>query len=757
MKNILTLSTFLLLLFSNAVFGDVNIYPPNLRSPLNEELGQPPDVVLNWDAVTGETLNITYELQLATNPDFSDALVFDKTDLTAVQAENLKFAQTFYWRVRAFDEDTPSEWSETWSFSTAASVRLKTNPGPSIGSMVYANPLISWEKISGLTAYQLQVDTVSVFVAENSGTTTTINATFVNENGDKWAVGDNGLVLHYDSAWITVDAGVTEDLNDLYFLSDNDGYLVGNGGLVVHFDGTTWQTVDAGTTEDLNGIWFVDAGTGWVVGSGGTAVKYSEGSWTVETTGSTNELYDVYALSNTNVWACGKGKTVAHFDGTGWTSEEVGSRDLYTVWFTDENNGWVAGKSGKINYFNGTEWVEQKSGTTKDLYSLSFSGNTGYAVGKSGTMVIYTGEWALMASGFTDNLLGIHSAGDFTLFGGLDGNLASSTDFGFSSPYLKVFEVPFDSGSYQLTNLLFGKVTYYRMRAIHAMDTSAWSGPWSVETYPAPELDKPSNGKQETDLALLFKWDKYEGTTDYVFQIGADENFDVSWSLPLDSNTIDFTTVLFGHEYFWRVNTLHPEDISAWSEVWTFTTTNTVVLNSPEENAEDVNPCPKFEWEKIEGVPKYELAFDADENLTDPNTIIVNTNSNQCQESLENNTVYFWKVRAISGLDSSDWSPVWSFKTEGFIGIDDNLRESAVQVYPNPSNGDFVVTINSLKGERYTLSVTDMAGRVLLEREVNCYPGENEFNIRLTKAEGGIYTVNIGNGNHVVTKKLFIK
>ncbi|MCF6341283.1 MAG: T9SS type A sorting domain-containing protein [Bacteroidales bacterium] len=758
MKNILTFSTLLFLLFSTTVFGEVNIYPPTLRTPDDGGKGLPTDVLLDWDAVTGETLNITYEVQLATDADFTDPF-FVITPLTAIQTENLLFGNTYYWKVRAFDDGSPSDWTETRTFTTTNTVVFKTNPGPKIGAMVYADPLISWEKITGLTGFLLQVDTTYQFAEDNSGTGETLNATFVSEAGDKWAVGDGGTVLHFDTAqWVTVDVGTTANLNDVHFLAEDDGYVIGDGGVMVHFDGTSWNVVDLGTSENLNGIAFVDAGTGWVVGDGGLTVRYTDGSWTEETTGNSNDLFDIYALSPVNVWACGASKTVIHFNGTEWSGQEVGTKDYYSIWFADENNGWVAGKSGKIFYFNGLEWVEQSSATTKDLYSISFANGFGYAVGKSGTMLFYTGEWTLMASGFSDNIFGIYSSGINTVYAGTDGLLASSTGGGFDSPYLLEYDVPFDSGSYQVSNLLFGKTFYYRMRAVHAVDSSEWSGPWSMTTYAAPELDKPNNNSSDTDLEQLFKWDLYEGATDYVFQIGADENFDVSWSIPLDSNSLEFTTVLFGHDFFWRVHALHPVDISDWSEVWSFTTVNTVSLDLPEDNAEDVNTCPKFVWEKINGVPKYEIYIDADENFSDPVSAIVNTNLSQCQESMERNTIYYWKVRAISGIDSSGWSATWSFKTEGYIGVDENVdARHSIRVYPNPSNGEFSLTINSLSGEVYQLSVTDLTGKALLEREVICTPGENKVNVQLGELDKGIYLVNVRNSSQVVTEQLMIK
>jgi hypothetical protein len=124
---------------------------------------------------------------------------------------------------------------------------------------------------------------------------------------------------------------------------------------------------------------------------------------------------------------------------------------------------------------------------------------------------------------------------------------------------------------------------------------------------------------------------------------------------------------------------------------------------------------------------------------------------------LEKETVYYWKVRAVTGLDSSGWSATWMFKTEGYFGIDDKLTEQSVNIYPNPSTGEFAVTINSLNSEAYQLSITDMVGRLLLEKEVVCFPGENKFDVKLDESGNGIFLVNIKSEDVLISKKIFIK
>ncbi len=80
MKNIYSILSLCLVLVSVSVFGQSKIYAPTLNAPENMEVGQMPDVLLDWNAVTGNAIVIEYELQLADNMDFVDAISFDKTD-----------------------------------------------------------------------------------------------------------------------------------------------------------------------------------------------------------------------------------------------------------------------------------------------------------------------------------------------------------------------------------------------------------------------------------------------------------------------------------------------------------------------------------------------------------------------------------------------------------------------------------------------------------------------------------------------------
>ncbi len=756
MKNIYSILTGLLILFSLHLAGQTRIYAPDLRAPENQETGVSPDVLLDWDAVTGGTTDITYEVQLARSEDFSDAVTFPVQSVTSLQMSELLFGTTYYWHVRAFDSGTPSDWSETWSFTVLSSVDLDK---PADGAMVYPDPTITFAPVTGLTGYQLEVDTTYLWSGESSGTTSDLNGSFIVDANDKWIVGDGGFVAHFDgTGWNVMDAGTSSNLNGVWFAAANDGWFVGSGGTILHYDGTAFTPVDGGTTKELFDVCFTDSNTGWAVGKSGTILMYDGSAWTSQTAPQTQDIYTVFALSANNVFAGAKKGYIFNYNGTDWSDIQLsGKKDVFGLWFKDAGNGWAVCKSGKIFYFDGTDWTQQPSGITKDLYGVSFNDVTGFAVGKNGYMLRYNnGAWEQVASGTGAYLNDVFLSGDEGIVVGNDGTLLKKAGEGFSSPYTRVYEVNKDSDNIQLANLLFGKTFYYRIRAVHSLDTSDWSVVKSMTTYAKPELDAPSNNASEQPLYLTFSWQDFSGVIKYTIETSETEDFAFALTSFSDSNSINIDNFGFNKTYYWRVNAIHAEDVSDWSDVFTFTTTNTVVLTSPENGAEGVNKSPRFDWEAIDGAGEYQIVVSQDESFTDPKENITDKPYFQCQSTLGYNQQYYWKVRAIAALDTSGWSPVWHFTTESAEGIEDVKGLSALRMFPNPSDGQFTVDVSTFKAQTYQISITDVTGKLIYGTALDAQAGSNKVNFSLDLGKG-IYLLTISDGENSAVRKLFIK
>ena len=761
MKNLYSIISLFMLFTTVSLYSQDRVYAPNLTFPEDSETGLSPNVTLDWDAVTGETLTVLYELQISTNGDFNNAVTFPKTETTAYEMAELIFGTTYYWRVKAYDGEEISEWSVSWYFTTATSIEMIN---PSDGSMIYANENISWEEMTGLQKYQIQLDTSYIWNSVPLETSEDILGSFIIDENNMWLVGAAGLILHYDGTlWNTVDVAISEDLNDIYFVDASNGFIAGSGGTFLIYDGTTWTSVDPGITDNFNGVAFVDANNGYLVGDDGLVLQYASGTFTSEIAKDENgdditkDFTDIAVIDANNYWVCGKSKYIINYDGTNWTGGQIGGKDHYAVWFNSADDGWVSSKDGRLQQYNGSEWTEIKS-DADDLFGISFDGATGYAVGKSGDMVIYEGsEWEKITSGSSETLRTVYLKDGFGISGGDAGTLINKSGEGFNSPYSKIFNVNSDSTTYELNNMLFGQTFYYRMRGIHSLDSSAWSGAKSMTSYAYPEPELPKNNSDDEQLKIDFDWEEYSGVTRYYLSVSPNEDFTPAFNYPSDSSSFQLNNFEFGKQYYWKVRAEHSEDISDWSEVFNFTTLNSIALLSPENNATNVNKCPRFEWEEVLGATAYQLWVDTDENFTNPESFITTDYFQQCQSGMEEGASYFWKVRGIAGLDTSEWSPDWSFKIES-VGINDIFSEKSLGIYPNPSKGEFSININSIDATMYNISISDIGGKIIYTSEVNCQQGANQIKLNLSNLlTNGVYLINVKHNTATVSKRLFIE
>jgi len=754
MKNIYLLA-FTLLMSVSVSFGQSRVYAPELQYPENGAVDQMPEVELNWNAVTGGGMVIQYEVQISTDEAFTNPVEFPLTEVTALDAPGLMFGAVYYWRVRAHDGDEVSDWSETWSFSVLNVVDVYS---PADGSEVNPEVDIMWRPVTGVDFYEIMVDTSYSWTQVFPGFATAIKATFVVDANNYGGVGEDGLIFYYDGEWKIAESGTTKDLLGVYFVDADNGWAVGKTGTVVHYDGTSWTSVDVGATKDLNAVYFADANNGWVVGKSGVIYYYNGTEWTQQDAGTTKDFNAVWAISSTDVWAAGKSGTIAHYDGSVWTSDTPGSKDFMSLWFNSATDGWAVGKSGRVAHYDGTEWTEETTGISKVFYGVAFNGTEGYIVGQTGTMLQYDGSsWKKVTSGTNSDIYGIWFAEGTGFLGGKYGAAYTYSGGGFDSPYKKIYKVDGSLTSLNLTNLFFGSTYYYKVRMGHSNDTCVWGAPVSFRVQRSPELKSPSNGTSNIALKILLSWYEFEGIHRYNVQISDNADFTGAYTYSSDSTSYMLSGMGFGKQYYWHVKALQATDESDWSETWSFTTVNSVNLVAPADGTTDVNTCPLLEWEAIPGVSEYEVWFDVDENFTNPLSKIESNPTSQCQSQLEKGTDYYWKVRAIVALDTSDWSPVWKFTTESGTGIDEMVSISSVSVYPNPSNGSFTVQTNSLVNDVISIQVVDITGKIIYTEPVSLTIGKNSFDINLSGLSSGYYQVNLRKGNSVITKKLMIK
>jgi hypothetical protein len=124
------------------------------------------------------------------------------------------------------------------------------------------------------------------------------------------------------------------------------------------------------------------------------------------------------------------------------------------------------------------------------------------------------------------------------------------------------------------------------------------------------------------------------------------------------------------------------------------------------------------------------------------------------------NTIYEWQIRTKCNTtgDFSDYSAIQTFTTlpdpHQATNVDSAQKAPAMQVYPNPTGGNFDVQVNLNNREKITLTVTDMSGKVIMTQKYNSMPGNFNQTLNIGNLSPGVYFVTISYGSTVITQKI---
>ena len=200
----------------------------------------------------------------------------------------------------------------------------------------------------------------------------------------------------------------------------------------------------------------------------------------------------------------------------------------------------------------------------------------------------------------------------------------------------------------------------------------------SPVTVTSPDNTASGTGSliDHTIRNVCLDWETLEGATSYQWQL--DYDTDLS-SVPsgfedtTKASSARLPTLESGTTYYWRVKASAPV-LSPWSDKWSFTTsldTEAIALRleSPQAGASGVPVKPVFQWTAVAGADAYELLVSTDANCANPSIIkkddyALSATAWQCDLSLDHDTTYYWKVRAISTNTRSSWSAAGAFTTE---------------------------------------------------------------------------------------------
>ena len=209
-------------------------------------------------------------------------------------------------------------------------------------------------------------------------------------------------------------------------------------------------------------------------------------------------------------------------------------------------------------------------------------------------------------------------------------------------------------------------------------------------------LISPDNNAAGLDITnLSLKWQPVNGATGYEWQVSDSTSFTgllTGLTGTAESSSARPTGLEPAATYYWRIRTSKPF-LSRWSDTWSFNTilggSNIAPLLSVPAAGAITTIKPIFQWSTIISADKYDLLVAKDNAFSE--VVIDRTGDNalssnawESEISLENDTTYYWKVKARSDKSFGAWSAVSVFTTESALLTTATTEKPVLMTNPPP-------------------------------------------------------------------------
>jgi len=262
-----------------------------------------------------------------------------------------------------------------------------------------------------------------------------LKSVWTSSGSDVFAVGYNGIILHYDgNTWKLMESGTKIWFSSVWGSSATDVFAAGSAAVVVpesscqniinpnggiyHYDGSNWTPMAGAPSNAGWGLWGSSATDVFAVGGG--IYHYNGIDWTCMETGIGKVFWDVWGSSATDVFAVGSdslsgGSIILHYNGTTWSAMTVQNAPGHFtgVWGSSSTDVFAVSVSGIIYHYDGTNWTLMDSGTTADFKGIWGKSSSdvfvvGDKMGANKVILHYDGNnWSPMLSELGENTYGL--------------------------------------------------------------------------------------------------------------------------------------------------------------------------------------------------------------------------------------------------------------------------------------------------------------------------------------------------------------
>ncbi len=327
---------------------------------------------------------------------------------------------------------------------------------------------------------------------------------------------------------------------------------------------------------------------------------------------------------------------------------------------------------------------------------------------------------------------------------------------GGSAPYVYLWNTGAITASIQV-----GAGTY----SVTATDANGCVGNYSINIL-TTTCDVPTSvaSSNITGTKATISWTGSSCAVKYRIQLrvlGATAWTSVLVTAP--TSTKNFTTLLPLTTYEFHVRTecnSNGSISSAYSTIQTFTTLcncekpATVNFTNITQTTTTVN------WTGNACALKYRLQYRKQGVTAWTTSLITAPTAFKNLTGLLSNTTYEVRMRSdcnATGSVNSGWTTTQTFTTALRLEeIAANVSGYELTVLPNPTDGKFILNVNSIVDGNGEIRITNILGQEIMNATIELKNGANNFNYNLENVSSGIYFVALKTNDGVITKKLNI-
>jgi hypothetical protein len=339
-------------------------------------------------------------------------------------------------------------------------------------------------------------------------------------------------------------------------------------------------------------------------------------------------------------------------------------------------------------------------------------------------------------------------------------------------------------------------------------------------TFNTVNLSSPANSATNVSVNEILRWSEDENPTSYEVEVASDNTFTTIVSSGIVTrNSYNLTNLTADTQYFWRVKPKNDCGEGAYSEIFIFTTASCVSCDSFGEtsfatsttlvqfntiNNASAKPEGYSDYTAINTVVKlneshgltvnvntdgnwrvqvkvwidwnqncsfddpgeeYDLGF-ADNTPNGPTNLSALPITIPAEAAL-GNTIMRVSVRytedafitfPTSCLEDFDGEVEdYTIIVEDATASIDDVAFEGFNLFPNPTKGDFTLTLQVLNTDKVSVQLFDVRGRLIDEKKYYDTFVNFSESIFFEKASKGLYLLKVTNGTKQTTRKLIIE